>query len=615
MHSAQLPSLLLALSLIPSALSSPLPAGSPNLPRAGTGNNILPITHRSPLLSHPILSARTDDYIPIFDSQAAELVRHELQAVKNKYAKAAQYLSGVQVAEADVAFQQPSAALPVQAAQSASKAKSKSASSTTASSTSAGPTSISISSSSSSSLLISSTTVPKSYATGVTVVAHTPVVSNTVSTMIKPSSSSAAPAIAATAVVDTDDVFNHVGAPLLAPLIGSHTSSHRPSTVPSSNTVSVSSFLPKSTATSSTTTVASLPTLASAHLPGGLGDLAIRSRTSGSPVVPLTDYMSGSLDVLYYGNVGIGSPMQSLTVDFDTGSADLWLPVKCSNCQTQQFDSSRSSTFRSTGQSFSVEYGSGSVSGVLAQETVSLANTQISGQYFGAVSSESSDFQGNPNSGVLGMAFSSISSSGKATYFENLISTKSVSSPLFGFHLTRRQAQGSQLCIGCYDSSKFTGGISWIPVISQTYWSVSMTSFSANGGRSNALSSSLIGAVDTGTTLIYVPTAIADQFYSQIPGSSRADQYGDGFYQYPCKGSANVMLGFNGKAFALNPVDFNLGKTSSGSSMCVGAVLAVSDGFPDNLAIVGDAFLKSWYSIYDYSNGVRVGLAASTNNK
>ena len=64
--------------------------------------------------------------------------------------------------------------------------------------------------------------------------------------------------------------------------------------------------------------------------------------------------------------------------------------------------------------------------------------------------------------------------------------------------------------------------------------------------------------------------------------------------------------------------------------MCVGGVLAVGDGFPDNLAIVGDAFLKSCesfrmrtkrtglieagYSVYDYSNGARVGFASSINN-
>jgi hypothetical protein len=61
--------------------------------------------------------------------------------------------------------------------------------------------------------------------------------------------------------------------------------------------------------------------------------------------------------------------------------------------------------------------------------------------------------------------------------------------------------------------------------------------------------------------------------------------------------------------------DFNLGKVSSGGSMCVGGVLGIGSGFPDNLAIVGDAFLKSWYSIYDYSNGARVGFASSINNK
>jgi hypothetical protein len=91
------------------------------------------------------------------------------------------------------------------------------------------------------------------------------------------------------------------------------------------------------------------------------------------------------------------------------------------------------------------------------------------------------------------MAFGSIATSNKPTYFENLINNKAVNNPLFGFHMTRKQVDGSQLCLGCQDSSKYTGAINWIPVISQTYWSVSMTGLSALSSRKNSLKDSLIG--------------------------------------------------------------------------------------------------------------------------
>jgi hypothetical protein len=173
--------------------------------------------------------------------------------------------------------------------------------------------------------------------------------------------------------------------------------------------------------------------------------------------------------------------------------ANSQLPVNCGNCQSKQFKSTQSPTYRTTGEKFAVEYGSGSVSGVLAQENVKIAGTSVNGQYFGAVNQESEDFFGNPNSGVLGMAFGSIATSNKPTYFENLINNKAVNNPLFGFHMTRKQVDGSQLCLGCQDSSKYTGAINWIPVISQTYWSVSMTGLSALSSRKNSLKDSLIG--------------------------------------------------------------------------------------------------------------------------
>lgn len=51
----------------------------------------------------------------------------------------------------------------------------------------------------------------------------------------------------------------------------------------------------------------------------------------GTASEPLTDQVESGQDELYYGPIGIGS--QSFTVDFDTGSADLFVPgPSCSGC-------------------------------------------------------------------------------------------------------------------------------------------------------------------------------------------------------------------------------------------------------------------------------------------
>lgn len=49
--------------------------------------------------------------------------------------------------------------------------------------------------------------------------------------------------------------------------------------------------------------------------------------TSGSHYeqVPLTDFIVGNWDVMYYGPLKFGFPPQEIQVDVDTGSADLWV--------------------------------------------------------------------------------------------------------------------------------------------------------------------------------------------------------------------------------------------------------------------------------------------------
>lgn len=74
------------------------------------------------------------------------------------------------------------------------------------------------------------------------------------------------------------------------------------------------------------------------------------------------------------GTVLIGTPPQSFTIDFDTGSADLWVPS--STCDTgpceghSKFDADSSSSYQQEYGSFSIVYGDGSsAEGSVAQDT------------------------------------------------------------------------------------------------------------------------------------------------------------------------------------------------------------------------------------------------------
>lgn len=124
----------------------------------------------------------------------------------------------------------------------------------------------------------------------------------------------------------------------------------------------------------------------------------------------------------------------------------------------------------------------------------------------------------------------------------------------------------------------------------QTYWSVSLDAVTTGGGTIRA---NCVAAMDTGTTLIYLPERLVSAFYRSI-GGRPASQYGEGFWTYPCAANLNINFVFGGHGFSLDPRDFSLGRTSSRSLDCIGSVLSLSggNGFPENLAIIGDAFLK-----------------------
>ncbi|KAL8286189.1 hypothetical protein RQP46_004677 [Phenoliferia psychrophenolica] len=295
-----------------------------------------------------------------------------------------------------------------------------------------------------------------------------------------------------------------------------------------------------------------------------------------------------------------------LTFDFDTGSSDLWVPVIQLPGSAGYLKTDKDSTYHNTGAPFSITYGSGDVSGTVATDVVRVAGLTVNKQTMGAVTEESSDFNGDPSAGLLGLGFQSIAETNQPTVVENLVASGKLTSKLFTFYLERGsqtgRTQGSQLSIGAIDPAHYVGDITYTPVTRQSYWEVRAGKTVVNG---NPVGDSFNAAIDTGTTLIYAPISIGHAIYAAIPGSAILEEKdGSSIYSYPCASNPTVALTFAGsnKQYNINPLDFNLGTAERGSSRCVGAIFVADNQGPDGevVAIVGDAFLKSFLSVYNY---------------
>lgn len=351
--------------------------------------------------------------------------------------------------------------------------------------------------------------------------------------------------------------------------------------------------------------------------------------------------MEQGTDELYYGSFQVGtSPAQTFTADFDTGSADLFVPgPSCGTAQGCKAGTQYSQKGTDRHTTTSVTYGSGMITGEDYFDTVTVAGLTASNTNLVSLTS-AQGFSSSDSNSLMGMGFSTIANSKEPTYFENLMSQGKVKTPEFSFFLGR-SASGttgqSELTLGGRDTSKYTGAVTSIPVTQKGYWQVAIDGASVN---SNTPISGTSGqaAIDTGTTIILAPTDAASALFAQIPGSMPLlleSGGGETLYGYPCDFSGKVNLVFGGKSFVINPQDFNLGVVSTGlagifgdnpftealnrlfgfgGQMCAAAI-AGADLIPgEELYIVGDSFLKNWYSIYSYT-GPSVSFAAAKGNQ
>ncbi|KAJ6518768.1 aspartic peptidase A1 [Mycena sanguinolenta] len=319
-------------------------------------------------------------------------------------------------------------------------------------------------------------------------------------------------------------------------------------------------------------------------------------------------------DASFYGSLAIGTPAVSYDVILDTGSADLWLAGKscnqgCSNVPT--FDPSSSSTFTNSSTSFSVQYGSGAAVGSLGSDRVQMAGFVVSNQVFAVCDAVTDQLLTSPVSGLLGLGWQAIASSGAEPFAQTLGTGSSWDSQLMAFQLTRfhnqSQAQeeeaGGSFSMGFTNTSLYTGEIEYINIpTTPSYWILPITTLTVQGNAVSIPSGeNSYAAIDTGTTLVGGPPDQIAAVFAQIPDSQPGTGNFDGYYLYPCSTTVTVTLSFGGSTWAVSPADFLLQKADTAGQTCVGSFFALTTGDSAPPWIVGDTFLKNVYSVFRFS--------------
>ncbi|KAF5238249.1 hypothetical protein FAUST_5616 [Fusarium austroamericanum] len=330
-----------------------------------------------------------------------------------------------------------------------------------------------------------------------------------------------------------------------------------------------------------------------------------RQNGSGSVITTPQDE-----DIEWLTPVQIGTPAQTLNLDFDTGSSDLWVfsTETSGSSGHDEYNPAKSSTSKKlSGATWSISYGDGSTSsGDVYKDKVSVGGLVVSSQAVESAQRVSDQFEQETGlDGLLGLGFSSINTvtpTQQNTFFDN--ASPSLQSAVFTANL-KHQKPGTYN-FGFIDSSSYTGKIGYAPVdSSQGFWEFTASGYAVGSATVNR--SPITGIADTGTTLLLLPSAINSAYYAKVSGARYSSSYGG--YVFSCSATLpNFSFAVGGVTITIPGSYINYAPVQDGSSTCLGGIQPSED---IGINIFGDIALKAAFVVFDGGNQ-QVGWAKKT---
>lgn len=364
----------------------------------------------------------------------------------------------------------------------------------------------------------------------------------------------------------------------------------------------------------------------------------------------------------YYGTLRLGTPAQNHTFVFDTGSGHLIVPsafCRSETCKAHKryrrsasesaldIDSDGSTIVPGAPRDqITVSFGTGEVTGVFVEDIVCLDTTIahnfgqsqavegspselppgcINLRIVAATEMTEDPFSSFVSDGVLGLGLPSLSQTPEFNFMHVIgksFASESPWSQTFGIFLSDQE---SQLALGGWDDDRLNGELYWNPVHRPElgHWMLRVKSLRVDGVILDFCKEGCHAVVDTGTSLMAVPTAVFSELYELMKHSAQTDG--------ECRGRG-PQLHFELENFtvSMGPEDYSRpewykdGRETSPSfsassdegygptrdDMYCRPMLMTLD-LPEpvgpKLFILGEPALKKYYTVYD-GDAQRVGI-------
>jgi saccharopepsin len=234
-----------------------------------------------------------------------------------------------------------------------------------------------------------------------------------------------------------------------------------------------------------------------------------------------------------------------------------------------KYDSSSSSTYAKNGSSFAIQYGSGSLSGFVSRDVMSIGDLKVKDQLFAEATEEPGlAFAFGRFDGILGLGYDTISVNKIPPPFYNMVDQGLLDDAVFAFYLGDTESE-SEAVFGGADESHYTGKLIEIPLRRKAYWEVDFNSISFGDSTAELENTGVI--LDTGTSLIALPATLAELLNKEM-GAKKSY---NGQYTIDCDkrdSLPDVTFNLAGYNFSITAYDYILDVQGSCISTFMGMV-------------------------------------------